>query len=64
MLWIKPSGVEVKTNDRKETIEYCKSLGWKEKGAKKEVKEEVEIDISNPVKYRASKKKTSKKTDK
>jgi hypothetical protein len=30
MKWTKPSGVEVETNDSEETIEYCKSLGWKE----------------------------------
>lgn len=48
MIWIKPSGMEVKTNDMSETIEYCKSLGWKEK--KEEVKKAT--------------KKTSKKTDK
>ena len=36
MIWIKPSGMEVKTNDREETIKYCESLGWKEK--KEEVK--------------------------
>ena len=52
--WIKPSGVEVKTHDRKETIEYCKSLGWKEKGAKIEVKKEAP----------KAKKKTEKKKSK
>ncbi len=26
--WVKPSGIEMKTNDMKETIEYCESLGW------------------------------------
>ena len=41
MKWIRPSGSEIETNDRKETIEYCKSLGWKEKGAKIEVKKEA-----------------------
>lgn len=35
MKWVKPSGVEIETNDREETIEYCKSLGWKEVKAKK-----------------------------
>ena len=49
MIWIKPSGVEIETNDSEETIKYCKSLGWKEK------KEEI---------LKVSKKKTSKKTDK
>ena len=50
--WIKPSGTEVTTNDRKDTIEYCKSLGWKEKSAKIEVKKEAQ----------KAKKKTSKKS--
>ena len=50
MIWIKPSGVEVKTNDREETIEYCISLGWKEKSE----------EIIKPV----SKKKSSKKKTK
>ena len=27
--WIKPSGVEIETNDSDETIAYCESLGWK-----------------------------------
>lgn len=30
MKWIKPSGVEVETNDMPETITYCRSLGWQE----------------------------------
>ena len=51
MIWIKPSGAEVKTNDLPDTIEYCKSLGWKEKGAKKETP-------------KISKKKTAKKSSK
>lgn len=48
--WEKPSGLEITTNDLKETKEYCKSLGWKEKGAKKDepVKE-------TPVKTKAKK---------
>jgi len=33
--WTKPSGVEIQTNDREETIEYCESLGWKREGEKK-----------------------------
>lgn len=36
IIWVKPSGLEITTNDLKETKEYAKSLGWKEKGAKKE----------------------------
>lgn len=35
MIWIKPNGNELETNDEKATIAYCKSLGWEEKGAKK-----------------------------
>ena len=27
--WIRPSGSEIETNDSKETIEHCESLGWK-----------------------------------
>jgi hypothetical protein len=34
MKWIKPSGLEIETNDMKETIEYCKSLGWKDAKSK------------------------------
>ena len=30
MKWTKPHGIEIETNDREDTIEYCKSLGWKE----------------------------------
>jgi len=33
--WIKPSGVEIQTNDREETIKYCESLGWEREGEKK-----------------------------
>ena len=38
MIWIKPSGIEVETNDMPETIAYCNSIGWKEK--KEEVKKQ------------------------
>jgi hypothetical protein len=31
-VWIKPSGLEMEVNDRKETIKYVKSLGWTRKG--------------------------------
>lgn len=31
MIWIKPNGTEIETNDRDETIEYALSLGWKRK---------------------------------
>lgn len=37
--WVKPSGSEITTNDLKETIEYCKSLGFKRK-EKKEAKKQ------------------------
>lgn len=29
VLWKKPNGKEILTNDRKETVEYCKTLKWK-----------------------------------
>lgn len=38
MKWIKPSGLEIETNDLKATVKYCESLGWKKKEVKKEVK--------------------------
>ena len=28
MKWMRPSGVEIETNDRDITIKYCESLGW------------------------------------
>lgn len=30
--WIKPSGLEIETNDMEETILYCEDLGWKRAG--------------------------------
>lgn len=35
MKWVKPSGIEIETNDNPETIAYCEKLGWKKAGAKK-----------------------------
>lgn len=29
--WVKPSGVEIETNDMPETVAYCESLEWKRK---------------------------------
>ena len=29
MKWMRPSGVEIETNDRDVTIKYCESLGFK-----------------------------------
>lgn len=43
MKWIKPSGIEIETNDKEETIEYCKSLGWKEKNESVDSKPEKPI---------------------
>lgn len=34
MIFVKPNGTEIETNDHPETIAYCKSLGWKEKKAR------------------------------
>lgn len=39
MKWIKPSGLEIETNDLDETIDYCESLGWKEAGSKPDEKQ-------------------------
>jgi hypothetical protein len=36
--WIKPSGVELETNELKATVAYCESLDWKRAGAKVEDK--------------------------
>lgn len=33
--WEKPNGNEIETNDREETVEYCKSLGWVKAGEKR-----------------------------
>lgn len=52
--WIRPSGTEIETNERAETIEYCVSLGWEREG-EKEVKVEPESDQEpddEPVKRR------------
>jgi len=35
MKWKKPNGSEIETNDDEATIEYCKSLKWKEVKTKK-----------------------------
>jgi hypothetical protein len=35
--WVKPNGNEITTNEEKETIEYCESLGFERKD-KKEAK--------------------------
>ena len=32
MIWIKANGLEIKTNDELETVEYCEQLGWTRKG--------------------------------
>lgn len=33
--WIKPSGLEITTNERSETVAYCEKLGWER--AKREI---------------------------
>lgn len=53
IVWIKPSGVEITTNDLKETVEYLESLGYKRKGAEK---------TAAPEKKVAKKKVSSKKS--
>lgn len=42
--WTKPSGTVITTNDRPETVEYCKSLGWKKKAAPKSAPKKVKAD--------------------
>lgn len=32
-IWVKPNGKEIEINDTQDTIDYAKSLGWKEKKA-------------------------------
>lgn len=44
MKWIKKNGNKIETNDLKETIEYCKSLGWKEDKPEKEAKKPAKKD--------------------
>lgn len=50
MLWRKPSGQEIETNDLDATIEYCKSLGWEQVGHKKDdgLMESAESFADNP----------------
>lgn len=38
MIWIKPNGTEIETNDLPATIAYAESLGWKRKAAEPERK--------------------------
>lgn len=50
MLWKKPSGLEIETNDLKGVKEYCESLNWvlvPEK-RKRRTKQEMEADKSQP----------------
>ena len=42
--WEKPSGLKIKTNDLKETIAYCESLGWKPAKQKPGPKPKVKAD--------------------
>lgn len=51
IMWIKPSGKEMETNDWPETIEYCESLDYKRK-EKEEVKLEMPMDSDQPKKKR------------
>jgi hypothetical protein len=31
MIWVKPNGNEIETNDKPDTLAYCEKLGWKRK---------------------------------
>jgi len=44
--WVKPSGQEIETNDKEETIEYCESLGWERAKKKPGPKPKVKTDDS------------------
>ena len=41
LVWVRPSGSEITTNDRDETIKAAAQLGWKPKEEKAEPVEEV-----------------------
>lgn len=45
--WVKPSGLEIQTNDNPSVIEYAKSLGWTEKKAKRGPKPKAKTDDRN-----------------
>lgn len=47
MKWTKPNGTVIKTNDTKETIAYCESLGWKVEKVKPV--EEPKTDCPEPL---------------
>ncbi len=47
MKWLRPSGVDIETNDLKATIEYCKSLGWKEAKPKRTRRTREQIKQDN-----------------
>jgi len=46
--WMRPSGTPITTNDKKETIAFAESLGWKREGDKpkrvRRSKEQIEAD--------------------
>jgi len=49
--WTRPSGVDIETNDKKETITFAESLGWKRKVKVEKIvkrvrrsKEQIEAD--------------------
>ena len=37
IVWVRPSGTEITTNDRDETIKVAAELGWKPKEQAKEI---------------------------
>lgn len=46
--WIKDNGQEIETNDRKETVDHCESIGWKRADDKQKrtrrTREQIEAD--------------------
>lgn len=47
MIFVKPNGTEIEINDHPETIEYCKSLGWKEKKARQRKAEKAKEESTD-----------------
>lgn len=47
--WTKPSGLKIETNDMDTTVEYCKSLGWKQENGKKPGRPKADASASGAV---------------
>ncbi len=47
MHWIKPSGMEIETNDLPKTIAYCESLGWERVGSEEDAGGADEVAVED-----------------